>query len=103
MQGLADQDAQPFLEVSIVLDAELAFPDFLRPQRFGRAFALQDAGPTGIDAMALVWILMAGTVRFTAGAPRRRKASGQEWEGDFEPQLFLGLSSMRFYLNVIIH
>ena len=75
MGRLLEESGDDFLQLAVVLNASTACLGLLASDRPGRAFAIDKARPTIIEAMAAGGIAMARALRFTTGAPRGGEAA----------------------------
>ena len=75
----------------------------LAADRSGCAFAVDDARPTIVEAMAAGGIAMAGALRFATGAPSGGEAAWQERPFQGDRQQFHGVGVFCFHLDVAIH
>jgi hypothetical protein len=88
------------LEPAVVFDPPLALSSDFFAEGFGGAFALQESGPSVVEAMKFGTFVFAGAIGFATGAQSGGDASWQQRDGDFEDNYFVFLC---LYPNVLIH
>ena len=78
-------------ESAIIFDPSLTLPGQFFTEGFGRAFAIQESGPSVVEAMKFGTFVFAGAIGFATGARRRGDASRQQRDGDLEDNYFIFL------------
>ena len=88
------------LEPAVVFDPPLTLSSDLLAEGFGRAFALQESGPSVVEAMKFWRFVFAGAIGFATGAQGGGDASRQQRDRDLEDNYFIFLC---LHPNVLIH
>ena len=88
------------LEPAVVFDPPLTLSGDLFAEGFGGAFALQESGPSVVEAMKFGAFVFACAIGFATGAQSGGDASWQQGDHDLEDNYFIFLC---LHPNVLIH